>query len=113
MAVEALRAAEELSTNNVDAEVIDLRSLKPLDEELLFNSVSKTGRLVIADTGWQTGGFSAEIAALISDKCFTALKRPVKRVACPDVPTPASYVLEEEFYAGSGDIVRAAMELMR
>lgn len=112
MTIEALRAAEELSKKNVDAEVIDLRSIKPLDEELLINSVSSTGRLVIADTGWRTGGISAEIAALISEKCFTALKKPVKRVACPDIPTPASYVLEEEFYPGSNDIVRAALELM-
>lgn len=112
MMMEALRAAEELADKNIDAEVIDLRTLKPLDEEIIINSVSKTGRLIVADTGWRTGGVSAEIAATVSEECFDSLKKPIQRVACPNVPTPASYVLEEEFYAGSRDIVQAALKLL-
>ena len=113
MTVEALRAAEKLAGAGIRAEVIDLRTLKPLDEEIILNSVQKTGRLVIADTGWKTGGVSAEIAAVMAEKGFDSLKKPIRRVACADVPTPASYVLEEEFYADSKDIVNAVIELMR
>lgn len=111
MTVEALRAAEKLDNAGISAEVIDLRTLKPLDEEIILNSVKKTGRLVIADTGWKTGGMSAEIAALVAEKGFAFLQKPVRRVACEDVPTPASYVLEEEFYPDVNDIVRAVLEL--
>lgn len=112
MVVEALRAADELKKNGIDAEIIDLRTLKPFDEELILNSVKKTGRLIIADTGWQTGGVSAEISAVIAEKGFDWLKKPVRRVACPDVPTPASHVLEEAFYPTHQDVLRYAFELM-
>ncbi len=111
MTVEALRAADKLAQAGISAEVIDLRTLKPLDEEIILNSLRKTGRLVIADTGWKTGGVSAEIAALVAEKGFAYLERPVRRVACADVPTPASYVLEKEFYADSEDIVSAVLKL--
>lgn len=111
MTIEALRAAAKLEKAGISAEVIDLRTLKPLDEEIILNSVKKTGRLIIADTGWKTGGVSAEIAALVSEKGFDFLKKPVRRVACEDVPTPASYVLEEEFYPDAEDIVSAVREL--
>ncbi|MDD3024445.1 MAG: alpha-ketoacid dehydrogenase subunit beta [Syntrophomonadaceae bacterium] len=112
MNVEALRAAEKLASTGISAEVIDLRTLKPLDEEIILNSIQKTGRLVIADTGWKTGGVSAEIAAIVSEKGFDFLKKPIKRVACKDVPTPASYILEEEFYPNIDNLVTAVMELI-
>ncbi|MHB8124409.1 MAG: alpha-ketoacid dehydrogenase subunit beta [Desulfitobacteriaceae bacterium] len=111
MTVEALRAAEKLAGLGVSVEVIDLRTLKPLDEEIILSSIKKTGHLVIADTGWKTGGVSAEIAAVVVEKGFDSLKKPVKRVACKDVPTPASYVLEEEFYPDADDLVSAVLEL--
>ncbi|MEN6351726.1 MAG: transketolase C-terminal domain-containing protein, partial [Syntrophomonas sp.] len=79
MVAEALRAAEKLASAGISAEVIDLRTLKPLDEEIILNSLRKTGRLVIADTGWKTGGASAEIAAIVSEKGFDYLKKPLKR----------------------------------
>ncbi|MEN6348493.1 MAG: transketolase C-terminal domain-containing protein, partial [Syntrophomonas sp.] len=75
-------------------------------------SLRKTGRLVIADTGWKTGGASAEIAAIVSEKGFDYLKKPLKRVACQDVPTPASYVLEDEFYPDIDNIITAVMDLI-
>jgi len=112
MTMEALRAAEKLASAGISAEVIDLRTLKPLDEEIILNSLQKTGRLVIADTGWKTGGISAEIAAIVSEKGFDFLKKPIKRIACRDVPTPASYILEEEFYPDINDLVSAVMELV-
>ena len=112
MVIEALAAAQELQGQGIDVEVIDPRTLKPLDEEIILNSVKKTGRLVIADTGWKTGGVGAEIAALVAEKGFEHLKSPIKRVASPDIPTPASYVLEAKFYPGKADIVSSCRELV-
>ena len=113
MVIEAVRAAEELQEKGIDVEVIDLRTLKPLDEEIILNSVKKTGRLLIVDMGWKTSGLSAEIAAMLSEKGFQYLKKPIKRVTCPDIPTPAGYTLEKKFYPGPAEIVEAVMELMK
>ena len=90
MVVESMKAAEDLEREGIDLEVIDLRSVKPLDETLLFESIKKTGRLVIADGGWKTCGMAAEISALISENIFDVLKAPIMRVTLPDAPAPAS-----------------------
>ena len=113
MVTEAYNAALELANDGIEAEVIDLRTLRPLDEELILTSVKKTGRVVVVDTGWKTGGITAEISALIVEKGFSFLKEPVFRVACPDVPTPAGYTLEEAFYTGMPEIVAAVRKLMK
>jgi pyruvate/2-oxoglutarate/acetoin dehydrogenase E1 component len=112
MVTEAYRAAEELAQEGIDAEVIDLRTLRPLDEEIILSSVAKTGCLVVADCGWKTGGVTAEIAALVAEKGLEFLKAPIQRVACPDVPTPAGYTLEEAFYPGKQEIITAVKELV-
>ena len=111
MVIEALGAAQELQEQGIDVEVIDPRTLRPLDEEIILNSVKKTGRLIIADTGWKTGGVGAEIAAMVSENGFESLKAPIKRVASPDVPTPASFALEASFYPGKTDIVSCCREI--
>lgn len=111
MVIEALRAAEKLKEEGIDVEVIDLRTLKPLDEEIIINSLKKTGRLIILDTGWKTGGVSAEIAAMVAEKAYSFLKAPIKRIACPDVPTPASHVLENKFYPDVQEIINSAKKL--
>ncbi len=113
MVIEALSAARELQEQGIDIEVIDPRTLKPLDEEIILNSVKKTGRLIIADTGWKTGGVSAEIAALVAEKGFDYLKAPIRRVASQDVPTPAGYTLEAKFYPGKADIVSHCKKILR
>lgn len=113
MAMDAFNAAQSLSQMGIEAEVIDLRSLRPWDEELVLSSVAKTGRAIVADCGWRTGGITAEIAATISEKAFDSLKAPVKRVACPDLPTPAGYTLEEAFYVGADDIKETALAMMQ
>ncbi|MHB8908656.1 MAG: alpha-ketoacid dehydrogenase subunit beta [Syntrophales bacterium] len=113
MVTEARKAAEELSKEGIDAEVIDLRTLRPLDEEIILRSVSKTGRLLIADCGWKTGGITAEISAVVAEKGFEFLKAPIRRVACPDVPTPSGFTLEEGFYVDSTDILIAAREILQ
>ena len=112
MVIEALLAAEELQEQDIDVEVIDPRTLKPLDEEIILNSVKKTGRLIIADTGWKTGGVGAEIAAMVAEKGFKYLKSPIRRVASLNIPTPASYVLEAKFYPSKGDIVSCCLEIL-
>jgi len=113
MVTEAFHAALILEKEGIDCEVVDLRSLRPLDENLILSSAARTGRVVIADTGWKTGGVTAEVAALIVEKGFKSLKAPIKRVACPDVPTPAGYTLENAFYRGAEDIAAAARELIK
>lgn len=113
MVVEALLAAQELQEQGVDIEVVDPRTLKPLDEEIILNSVKKTGRLVIADTGWKTGGVGAEIAALVAEKGLKYLMAPIRRVASLDIPTPASYALEAKFYPGKADIVSCCLEILK
>lgn len=112
MVHEAMKAADELASQGVDVEVIDLRSVKPLDRELIFSSVQKTGRLVVADIGWQSFGVSAEIAALAAEHAFQYLKSPVYRVALPDCPAPASTVLENAYYVAAKDIVKAIQKII-
>jgi pyruvate dehydrogenase E1 component beta subunit len=112
MVVEALKAAEQLAAAGVQAEVIDLRSVCPLDDELILNSVRKTGRLVIADTGWRSFGIAAEVSARVAESAFRELRAPVRRVALPDVPTPCSPALERIYYATAEDVVRAVREVL-
>lgn len=112
MLVEALRAAEKLQQAGISAEVVDLRSLKPFDEEIIKESVAKTGRLLIADTGCKTGSVASEIAAFAAEKAFGYLKKPVIRVCCPDTPTPTSDVLEKAYYPNDQDIFNEAVKLV-
>lgn len=107
MAREAVRAAAELSARGVGVEVVDLRTIKPLDCDTILASVRKTGRLVTADGGWLTGGVGSEIAALVVAEAFSALRAPVERIALPDVPAPMSRSLEGAFYPTADDIVAA------
>jgi len=112
MVYEALRAAAELEKSGISAEVIDLRSLQPLDETIIAESVRKTGRLIAADTGWKSCGISAEVAAVVAEQAYSHLKAPVRRICLPAVPTPASAVLEKAYYPTFADIVRAAKEIV-
>jgi len=111
MAHESVQAANELAKQGIDVEVIDLRSVKPIDAPLIVKSVMKTGRLVIADGGWKSFGLSAEIAAIASEQAFTFLKAPVKRLALPDCPAPASSVLEDAYYIKAHEIVKAVQKI--
>jgi pyruvate/2-oxoglutarate/acetoin dehydrogenase E1 component len=114
MVSEASEAAEILHKEGIDIEVIDLRSLKPLDENLLFNSVEKTGRLVIADGGWKTCGIGSEISARLAESTiFKRLKAPIMRVSLPDAPAPASSALEEVYYPKAQDIILAVKKIVK
>jgi pyruvate/2-oxoglutarate/acetoin dehydrogenase E1 component len=112
MAAEAGKAAEQLAVEGIDAEMIDLRSLKPWDRGMVMESARKTGRVIIADPGWRTGGASAELAAEVSAGAFDWLRAPVERVALPDAPAPASRAEERVYYPGAADICAAARRLM-
>lgn len=114
LVADAYLAAEELAREDgIEVEVIDPRSISPLDEELILGSLARTGRLVVADTGWKTGGVTAEVAALAAEKGFASLKAPVARVACPDLPTPAGYTLEAAYYVGKDHIKDAVRRVAR
>lgn len=109
---EAIKAASALERSGVDVEVVDLRTVKPLDVDLILKSVEKTGRAVIVDSGWKTCGLSAEIAAVISENNIGCLKSPIRRVTLPDIPAPASRTLEEKYYISSVNIVSTIMQLI-
>ncbi len=98
MVAEAEKAAEILAKEGVELEILDARSIRPLDEEAILASVRKTGALVACDTSWAFCGFSAELAALVAEKAFRDLKAPVARVALPPIPTPSGPVLEAAYY---------------
>lgn len=112
MVAEALKAAEFLATQGIDVEIVDPISLVPLDQEAILNSVKKTTRLLVADAGWVTCGFSAEIAALVSEKGFYSLTQPVRRLGMKQVPCPVSKTLEDEFYPNAKDIAAAVCQMM-
>ncbi len=112
MVQEALRAAEALAGRGVEAEVVDLRTLAPLDMGTVIESVGNTGRVLIVEEGWLTGGVGAEIAARVADECFEYLEAPPRRVAAADAPVPASRVLEDAATPGYADIARAAAALV-
>lgn len=101
-------AAELLSKNNVDAEVIDIRILNPFDASKIVESVNKTGRLVVVDGGWGNSGFAAEVITSVMEQIDSkSLKSSPKRVTLPPAPAPASRVLEEIYYTKAADVVAA------
>ena len=107
MVKQSLEAVEGL-----DVEVIDLRTIKPLDKDLILESVKKTGRLVIVDNAWKSFGIGAEISALISEAPIR-LKAPIKRISLPDVPAPANSSLEKEYYLNKEKIKHGIQSAIR
>lgn len=112
MSYEAVHAADELAKVGIRAEVIDLRTIRPLDEETILASVKKTGRLIVADTSWELCGTSSEVAALVAEKGFSYLKGPVRRIALANCPAPVSQPLEKAFYPTASTIAKAAMVML-
>jgi pyruvate/2-oxoglutarate/acetoin dehydrogenase E1 component len=104
----ALAAAHELAGQGISAEVVDLRTLRPLDEETIMASVRKTHRVVIVDEGWRSGSLAAEIMARIMERCFYELDAPVARVCAQEVPIPYARHLEEAALPQPAAIVAAA-----
>jgi pyruvate dehydrogenase E1 component beta subunit len=104
----ALKAAEELAKEGIEAEVIDLRTIRPMDTETLVNSVKKTGRAVVVEEGWQQSGVGSEIAARLMEQAFDYLDAPVARVSGKDVPMPYAANLEKLALPTVADVVEAA-----
>lgn len=112
MVVVSLEAAAELERLGISAEVVDPRTIVPLDLDAILNSVGKTGRLVVVDEGHRAAGVGAEIAALVAEEAFDALRAPIRRVATLDVPIPFSPTLEEHVEPTVAKIVAAARDVM-
>jgi len=108
----ALQAAELLAKDGVEAEVVDPRTLRPLDEDVIFESVRKTNRCVVVEEGWRYAGFGAEIADRVQRSCFDDLDAPVIRVTAADVPMPYSKILEKAFLPQPERVLEAARQVL-
>ena len=107
----ALEAAQMLTNEGIDVEVVDLRTLIPLDKETVYGSVRKTSKVILLHEDNKTGGVGAEIGALLAEECFDSLDGPIIRIAPPDTPVPFSTPLEEFFLPKTADIISAARRL--
>jgi len=107
----SLEAAAELAKEGIDAEVIDLRTLLPLDRDTILTSVRKTNKLLVVHEDTRTGGIAGEIAAVVMEKAFDDLDAPVRRVTSLDTPVPYAPSLEEYFRPSAAKVAAAAREL--
>jgi pyruvate dehydrogenase E1 component beta subunit len=112
MVLESLRAADLLTRDGIEAEVVDVRSLRPLDTEHILESVHKTGRLVAVDGGWRSLGFAAEVLALVAERAHGTLKTGPRRVTFPDLPSPSTPALAQHFYPRAVHIVNEARTML-
>lgn len=108
----ALKAADALAENNIEAEVLDLRVLRPLDTDSILNSVRRTHRAVIIDEGWRTGSFAAEISAQIMEHAFYDLDAPVERICSAEVPIPYAGPLEDAALPQTDTIIKSVREML-
>jgi pyruvate/2-oxoglutarate/acetoin dehydrogenase E1 component len=111
MTLEAMRAAKQLASEGIEAEVVDIRTLNPFDEEPILESVRKTGRLIVCDTGWRSVGFAAEVVSRVAERALHALKAPPVRITLPDLPTPTTRALANYYYPLMHDICAASRRL--
>lgn len=112
MTIEALHAADYLQEQDVNCEVIDLLTIRPLDWEAVFASVKKTGKILVLDTGFTTGSVAGEIVARVAMDCFGDLKVKPARLAMPDIPEPTSPALTKGFYIRAADIVKQVLTML-
>jgi pyruvate/2-oxoglutarate/acetoin dehydrogenase E1 component len=108
----ALAAAERLAAQGVEAEVVDLRSLWPLDLDAIRDSVTRTHRVLVLHEDTRRGGLGGELAAILADELFWQLDAPLRRITAPDTPVPYSPPLELDFLPGEEDVVTAALRLV-
>ncbi len=108
----ALAAAELLAKDGIEAEIVDPRTLRPLDDQIIFESVRRTNRCVIVEEGWRYAGFGAEIADRVQRECFDALDAPVLRVTSADVPMPYSRMLEKAYLPQPDKVVAAVQQVL-
>jgi pyruvate dehydrogenase E1 component beta subunit len=113
MVGKALQAAETLAGEGIEAEVIDLRTIRPLDADCIIASVEKTNRLITVEEGWPTAGVGAEISSLVMERAFDYLDAPVRRISGSDVPLPYAANLESQALPQAEGIAAAARDLCR
>jgi len=109
----AMQVAEKLAGEGVSVEVVDPRTLTPLDEDVILGSVAKTGRLVVCDDDWRQCSFASEVSAMVAEKGYTYLKAPIRRVTRPQVPVPHSPALEREVMPDKDKIAKAVREVLQ
>lgn len=109
---EAYKAADELAKEGISCEIIDLRTVRPLDQEAILNSVKKTNRLVILEEAWPFGSISSEITYIVQEQAFDHLDAPIQRITTADTPAPYSPVLLEEWLPNSNDVVKAVKKVL-
>ncbi len=109
---EALKAADELEKEGISVEVIDLRTVRPMDHDSILNSVKKTNRLVILEEAWPFGSVSSEITYQVQENAFDYLDAPVQRITTADTPAPFSPVLLEEWLPNKDDVIKAVKKVM-
>jgi 2-oxoisovalerate dehydrogenase E1 component beta subunit len=107
----ALEAAATLANDGIELEVVDLRTLLPLDKERILESVKKTNKVILLHEDVRTGGIAGELAAIIAEEAFEYLDGPIMRITAPDTPVPYSPPLEEFFLPKTSDIIRVARQL--
>jgi len=113
MVHESLAAAEELAKEGIEVEVIDMRTIRPYDEETILQSVRKTGRAVVVNEAPKLGGLASELSAMISEECFRDLKSPVVRVAALDTPIPFSSILEKQILPHKDDVIAGVRKALK
>jgi len=113
MVIKALEAAKKLAEQGIDVEVIDLRSIKPIDKETILKSVAKTNHLLIVDEDYMSYGITAEISAIVASEGFEYLNAPIIRLAIPDVPIPYSRVMEKYVIPDEKDIMNAIIKVIK
>ncbi len=111
MVHKALAAAETLAAEGIEVEIVDPRTILPLDKDTILQSVAKTGKLVIVEEAVKFGGFGGEIAAIVAEEAFDLLDAPIKRIGAPFVPVPFSPVLENAYIPSAGSIVNTVKSL--
>jgi len=112
MNVEALEAASILKKRDISIEIIDPRTITPLDEDIIVNSVKKTKRCLVIDNDWGFCGFASEVASMVSNKCFYELEQPVQKITFAQTPCPTARHLENEFYPNAEVIIRKIEEMI-
>jgi|FLOH01.1.fsa_nt_gi pyruvate/2-oxoglutarate/acetoin dehydrogenase E1 component len=112
MNVEAIKTHDYLKKIGISVEVIDVRSLKPFDDETIIKSVKKTGHLLVLDSGYYSGGFAGEVIARISEKAYNFLKSAPQRLTLPDLPTPTSKGLTKYYYPQTVDVVKKSLSIL-
>src|SRR3989338_3528524 len=112
MLIEAVQAAAYLQGKGISVEVIDIRTLKPFDDQLIISSVRKTNHLLVVDLGYYSGGFAGEVISRVCEKAYSSLKSPPQRITLPDIPSPSTCGLTKFYYPRYPDIVKKILAML-